>query len=91
MTVLEIDGVSKTYGSGDDAFAAIAEVTLTTCPGEVLCIVGPSGCGKTTLLRCAPGLMPPTAGSVHLDERAVTAPRLMALCSRTTAGRCCHG
>ena len=80
MTVLEIDGVRKTYGSGDDAFTAIDEVTLTTRPGEVLCIVGPSGCGKTTLLRCASGLMPPTAGSVRLDERPVTAPpRSMAL------------
>jgi NitT/TauT family transport system ATP-binding protein len=80
VTVLEIEGVSKTYGSGDDAFTAIAEVTLTTRPGEVLCIVGPSGCGKTTLLRCASGLMPPTAGAVRLDEHPVTAPpRTMAL------------
>jgi NitT/TauT family transport system ATP-binding protein len=74
MTVLEIDGVSKTYGSGDDAFTAIDEITFTTRPGELLCIVGPSGCGKTTLLRCVSGLMPPTAGAVRLDERTVTAP-----------------
>ncbi len=80
MTVLEIDGVSKTYGSGDDAFTAIDEITFTTTPGELLCIVGPSGCGKTTLLRCASGLMPPTAGVIRLDDRAVTAPpRAMAL------------
>jgi NitT/TauT family transport system ATP-binding protein len=80
MTVLEIDGVSKTYGSGDDAFTAIDEITFTTRPGELLCIVGPSGCGKTTLLRCVSGLMPPTAGAVRLDERTVTAPpRSMAL------------
>ena len=80
MTILEIDRVAKTYGWGDDAFTAIDEVTLTTRPGEMLCIVGPSGCGKTTLLRCVSGLMPPTAGSVRLDERAVTAPpRTMAL------------
>ncbi|HEX6425458.1 MAG TPA: ABC transporter ATP-binding protein [Acidimicrobiales bacterium] len=80
MTVLEIDGVSKTYGSGDDAFTAIDEITFTTRPGELLCIVGPSGCGKTTLLRCVSGLMPPTTGAVRLDERQVTAPpRSMAL------------
>jgi NitT/TauT family transport system ATP-binding protein len=80
VTVLEIDGVSKTYGSGPDAFTAIAEVTFTTRPGELLCIVGPSGCGKTTLLRCVSGLMRTTAGAVHLDAQAVrTPPRSMAL------------
>jgi NitT/TauT family transport system ATP-binding protein len=80
VTVLEIDGVSKTYGSGADAFTAIDEVTFTTRPGELLCIVGPSGCGKTTLLRCVSGLMRATAGAVHLDERVVKAPpRSMAL------------
>jgi NitT/TauT family transport system ATP-binding protein len=80
VTILEIDGVSKTYGSGADAFTAIDEVTFTTRPGELLCIVGPSGCGKTTLLRCVSGLMRTTAGAVHLDERTVKAPpRSMAL------------
>jgi NitT/TauT family transport system ATP-binding protein len=80
MTILEIDRVAKTYGGGDEAFTAIDEVTLTTRPGEMLCIVGPSGCGKTTLLRCVSGLMPPTSGAVRLDERVVTAPpRAMAL------------
>jgi NitT/TauT family transport system ATP-binding protein len=80
MTVLEIDGVGKTYGSGADAFTAIDEVTFTTRPGELLCIVGPSGCGKTTLLRCVSGLMRTTTGAVLLDERTVKGPpRSMAL------------
>ena len=80
MTVLEIEQVSKTYGRGADAFTAIDEVTFTTRPGEMLCIVGPSGCGKTTLLRCISGLMAPTTGAVHLDKSTVTAPpRTMAL------------
>ena len=80
MTILEIDRVAKTYGAGADAVTAIDEITLTTRPGELLCIVGPSGCGKTTLLRCVSGLMPPTSGTVRLDERVVAAPpRTMAL------------
>ena len=78
--VLTIDRVSKTYGSGEDAYRAIDEITLTTEPGELLCIVGPSGCGKTTLLRCASGLIPPTTGRVELDGEPVHAPpRPMAL------------
>jgi NitT/TauT family transport system ATP-binding protein len=80
VTVLEIDRVGKTYGTGADAFTAIDEITFSTRPGELLCIVGPSGCGKTTLLRCVSGLMAPTAGAVRLDDRPVTAPpRSMAL------------
>lgn len=75
-----MDSIAKTYGEGPEAFQAIADVTLATEPGELLCIVGPSGCGKTTLLRCISGLMPPSAGSVHLDEHPVTEPpRSMAL------------
>jgi NitT/TauT family transport system ATP-binding protein len=80
VTILEIDGVSKTYGSGPDSFTAIDEVTFATRPAELLCIVGPSGCGKTTLLRCVSGLMRTTAGAVHLDERTIDSPpRSMAL------------
>jgi NitT/TauT family transport system ATP-binding protein len=74
VTVLDIDRVSKTYGAGADAVTAIEEISFTAEPGELLCIVGPSGCGKTTLLRCVSGLMAPTTGTVHLDDRPVTAP-----------------
>jgi NitT/TauT family transport system ATP-binding protein len=80
VTVLDIDGVGKTYGTGADAFTAIDEVTFAARPGELLCIVGPSGCGKTTLLRCVSGLMRPTTGSVRIDDRVVSEPpRSMAL------------
>lgn len=74
MTILDIDGVGKTYGSGPAAFVAIDEISLTTQPGELLCIVGPSGCGKTTLLRCVSGLMPPSIGRVTLNGELITAP-----------------
>jgi NitT/TauT family transport system ATP-binding protein len=80
VTVLDIDGVGKTYGTGADAFTAIDEVTFAARPGELLCIVGPSGCGKTTLLRCVSGLMRPSTGSVRIDDRVVSEPpRSMAL------------
>jgi NitT/TauT family transport system ATP-binding protein len=80
VTILDIDGVGKTYGTGADAFTAIDEVTFAARPGELLCIVGPSGCGKTTLLRCVSGLMRPSTGSVRIDDRVVSEPpRSMAL------------
>jgi NitT/TauT family transport system ATP-binding protein len=80
MSVLEVDGVGKTYGHGVEAYNAIDDVSLTAHPGELACIVGPSGCGKTTLLRCVAGLLAPTAGTVRLGDDPVTAPpRAMAL------------
>ncbi|PIE23128.1 MAG: ABC transporter ATP-binding protein [Planctomycetota bacterium] len=44
-------------------------VDLAVRRGEVFVILGPSGCGKTTLLRHLSGMLPPTLGTVHLDDR----------------------
>jgi NitT/TauT family transport system ATP-binding protein len=74
MTVLAIEGLRKTYGTGPDAVAAVDGVSLAARAGELLCIVGPSGAGKTTLLRCIAGLATPTAGVVSIDGQVVTGP-----------------
>jgi len=51
----------------------LENVSLSVGEGRTGCIVGPSGCGKTTLLMVAAGLKLPSAGSVLLEGRAVTA------------------
>jgi molybdate transport system ATP-binding protein len=48
-------------------FSAAAEI-----PNGVTVIEGPSGAGKTTLLRLIAGLVQPDAGTVTLNERALT-------------------
>jgi NitT/TauT family transport system ATP-binding protein len=73
-SLLEIDGLSKTYGSGDTATHAIGDLTFGVDEGEFVCVVGPSGCGKTTLLKCVGGLLKPSDGSVRLRGRPVTGP-----------------
>lgn len=65
--VVELTGVSKTYGE----VAALAEADLTVDRGELLGIVGPSGSGKSTLLNIMGTLARPTTGTVRIDGHAV--------------------
>jgi len=65
----ELSGVSRSYGSGGAAVAALRDVTLRIARGEVLGIVGASGSGKTTLLQLLGALDRPTAGTIRCDGR----------------------
>jgi NitT/TauT family transport system ATP-binding protein len=78
--MLKVQHLAKTYGSGDDAVEAIADLDFEVEEHEFVCIVGPSGCGKTTLLKCMSGLLEPTGGEVRLhDQRVDGPPERMAL------------
>lgn len=63
---LEVSGLSKRFGSGSNAVAAIDNVSFTLGEGRFLSILGPSGCGKSTLFNIIAGLMEPDAGDVTL-------------------------
>jgi NitT/TauT family transport system ATP-binding protein len=74
LPLLEILGLSKTFGEGPRATRAIAELTFSVQEGELVSVVGPSGCGKTTMLRCVAGLLAPSGGEVRLRGRTVKSP-----------------
>jgi NitT/TauT family transport system ATP-binding protein len=58
--------VSVTFESRGQAVVALDRISLDVGAGEFLCVVGPSGSGKSTLLRVLAGLLPQSAGEVHI-------------------------
>ncbi|MEI6799565.1 MAG: ABC transporter ATP-binding protein, partial [Pseudomonadota bacterium] len=64
--ILQVTGLSKSFGTGLHRQRVLRDVTLHLQAGETLGLVGESGSGKTTLARCILGLLSPDAGS-HLQ------------------------
>ena len=64
---LELRGVSKVYGRGDTAVAALSQVSVQLQTGQMAGLLGPSGAGKSTLLMMAGLLEEPTEGEVWLQ------------------------
>jgi NitT/TauT family transport system ATP-binding protein len=67
--VVELLGVSKTFGEGAGAVDALSAVDLVVRRGEFVSLIGPSGSGKSTLLRLVADLTPPTTGTVRVEGR----------------------
>jgi putative ABC transport system ATP-binding protein len=65
-TIIKVEGLRKTYVSGDVQVQALRGVDLSVKRGEMVAIMGPSGCGKTTLLNCISGLDTFDEGVVHI-------------------------
>ena len=63
-TPIELEHVSRFYGSGSQQVRAVDDVSFTIEPGETLCLVGESGCGKSTTGRMMAGLLEPSEGRV---------------------------
>ena len=64
VTVLELRGVSKTYGQEPATVHALGGVDLSVQAGQMVAVMGPSGSGKSTLLTIAGSLEEPTSGDV---------------------------
>lgn len=73
MTNLSVSNVTKTYGEGDSAVAAVRDASFSAEAGEFIALVGPSGSGKTTLLAMIGGLLSPTSGTISVNGTNVGA------------------
>jgi len=65
--VLEVEGLSKSYGER----TALREVSLEVARGELLAVLGPNGAGKTTLLSILAGISNPDSGRISRANGAV--------------------
>ncbi|NER82847.1 MAG: ABC transporter ATP-binding protein [Leptolyngbya sp. SIO1D8] len=65
--IVQLDNVSRVYGTGEVAVRACDTVTLTIQRGEYCAIMGQSGSGKTTLMNIIGCLDRPTNGRYYLD------------------------
>ncbi len=69
--LIELKGITKTYGKGDAAFLALRGVDLSIRRGEFVAIMGPSGSGKSTLMNLLGCLDQPTSGHYGYEGIAV--------------------
>jgi branched-chain amino acid transport system ATP-binding protein len=66
--ILEVKGLSKSYGS----LLVLENVDFTVPAGQSLGIVGPNGAGKSTLLSLINGTEPATGGSISINGKDVS-------------------
>ncbi len=66
-SLIELDDVTKVYAMGEVAVNAVAGISMSVEPGELLSIVGPSVSGKSTLMNIIGCLDVPTAGRYVLE------------------------
>lgn len=65
--MIEVSGLTKTYGKKNSAFKALDDVNFTIPDGASVAIVGKSGSGKSTLMHAMSGLDRPEVGQVVID------------------------
>jgi len=73
MVILETKELKKYYGTGETEVRALDGVSFSVEKGEFVAIVGSSGSGKSTLLHMLGGLDRPTAGTVLVDGKELSA------------------
>ncbi len=67
--MLQVNGLTKSFGFGSDKLQVLKGIDLQLKKGELVALMGPSGCGKSTLLNIIGGLLPGDGGEIDLNGR----------------------
>ena len=67
MAILEVNGLSKSFGATE----VLKSISFSLEKGETLAIIGSSGSGKTTLLRCINFLETPDQGVIRVNGETI--------------------
>jgi len=71
QAMIRLTDIRKSYRMGDEAFLALAGVSLDIARNEYVALVGPSGSGKSTLMNLLGCLDTPSSGEYLLNGRNV--------------------
>lgn len=72
--MLALKNIIKYFYRGSvNEVLALQNISLDVQRGDFISIIGSNGAGKSTLLNCLAGSFFPDQGSIHLDEREITA------------------
>jgi putative ABC transport system ATP-binding protein len=69
--MIEVKGVTKTYGKKNNLFTALDDVNFSIPSGASVAILGKSGSGKSTLMHVMSGLDRPQTGQVVIDDKDI--------------------
>jgi len=67
MSIINIEDLHKSYGSGEAKVKALRGLSLLVNKGEMIAVMGPSGSGKSTLLNIIGCIDKPTGGKYILN------------------------
>jgi putative ABC transport system ATP-binding protein len=71
--MIDLQNISRLYGSGDIQVAALKDISLTIDRNEFVAIMGTSGSGKSTLMNILGCLDSPTSGQYFLTGQQISA------------------
>ncbi|MEM8877669.1 MAG: urea ABC transporter ATP-binding subunit UrtE [Pseudomonadota bacterium] len=65
--MLNVNDLHVAYGQSE----VLHGIDFDVKPGEIVAIMGRNGMGKTTLMKSLMGIVPATAGDIHIDDTSV--------------------
>ena len=70
--MIQVESLTKKFIRNGKDFDAVHDVSMQINKGEFVAIIGHSGSGKTTLFNMIAGLVTPTSGKIHINDRELT-------------------